>query len=538
MKAFAKRIWFLAALLVMATLPLRPASAQASFTGVVTYRSGKNAYLQSGTTGILAHLDSSNDPELMDGVKRGKVVTVTGAQIPFNQGGYVIPEITDAMIVSISDGGASAATVSASLGALGNELMAVRVRVEGTKGDLAAKLQISPDKLAEYSEDQVLVATGVLSANTSGMILLGAGVQPKATPAPTEAPTPEPTSVPTDTPEPTAPPTGTPEPTAPPTDTPALTAPPTNTPAPTAAPAGAGDGAGAGYGAGTGQGEGTGVQGTGPGADGSGTGSGEGEEPGTAVSGGIGSTGDGTSTAAQEPGHETAAGGADTAPSSPVTAQATAQATAKPSPEATAATASITPKATTAATAGSTPKTTAQATAEVTAIATPAPTVIATASVTAAPTAKATKRATQRPTQTSTPTAAPTVSPTPKAAEPTRQKETAPPTATEESFAAPTPIDLMPQTASPQPASTPEKPEPTPTVREAPQIEVQVLASFTPEPTASPAATEASSPAPEEGQERDIAPFAGLLFLGGMGSMVLGCGYVLFRQIVKKKQPR
>ena len=96
----------------------------------------------------------------------------------------------------------------------------------------------------------------------------------------------------------------------------------------------------------------------------------------------------------------------------------------------------------------------------------------------------------------------------------------------------------MPQTASPQPASTPEKPEPTPTVREAPQIEVQVLASFTPEPTASPAATEAPSPAPEEGQERDIAPFAGLLFLGGMGSMVLGCGYVLFRQIVKKKQSR
>ncbi len=42
------------------------------------------------------------------------------------------------------------------------------------------------------------------------------------------------------------------------------------------------------------------------------------------------------------------------------------------------------------------------------------------------------------------------------------------------------------------------------------------------------------TPPPEEPPES--AAFAGLLFLGGLGSMILGCVYVLFRQIKKKKR--
>ena len=44
----------LAALLVLTGLPFYAATAESSFTGVVTYRSGKNVYLQSGSQGILA----------------------------------------------------------------------------------------------------------------------------------------------------------------------------------------------------------------------------------------------------------------------------------------------------------------------------------------------------------------------------------------------------------------------------------------------------------------------------------------------------
>ena len=204
----------LAVLLVVTTLPVRPCVADTAFTGVVTYRSGKNVYLQNGTTGKLAFLDSSNDAALMEQVKRGKVVTVSGAAMTYDQAGYSIPEITDAMILNVSDSGASASTVSVSLGELGNGLMAVRVRVEATKVQLAAaQLQLSLD---DYADDQVLVVTGVLSANTKGKIILGASIKPKATPEPTAEPTPTPTAEPTPTPEPASTPTPTPtyEPTA------------------------------------------------------------------------------------------------------------------------------------------------------------------------------------------------------------------------------------------------------------------------------------------------------------------------------------
>ena len=143
----------LAVLLVLTALPVRPCVADTTFTGVVTYRSGKNVYLQNGATGKLAFLDSSNDAALMEQVKRGKVVTVSGAAMTYDQAGYSIPEITDAMILNVSDSGASASTVSASLGELGNGLMAVRVRVEATKGELAAaQLQLSLD---DFADDQM-----------------------------------------------------------------------------------------------------------------------------------------------------------------------------------------------------------------------------------------------------------------------------------------------------------------------------------------------------------------------------------------------
>ena len=74
----------LAALLVLTGLPFYAATAESSFTGVVTYRSGKNVYLQSGSQGILAFLDSTNDPDKMDAVQVGTVITVSGASMTLN----------------------------------------------------------------------------------------------------------------------------------------------------------------------------------------------------------------------------------------------------------------------------------------------------------------------------------------------------------------------------------------------------------------------------------------------------------------------
>ena len=129
----------LATLLLLTAVPFCPAAAGGSFTGQVTYysRSKREAYLQNGTTGKLARLDKSNG-DLLDAVAVGKVVTVSGYDMFFEPSGYKIPEISDAMIESISDSGASASTVSATIDQLGNGLMAVRVRVRDTKAAFVA----------------------------------------------------------------------------------------------------------------------------------------------------------------------------------------------------------------------------------------------------------------------------------------------------------------------------------------------------------------------------------------------------------------
>ena len=197
-----RRILGLLAALLLAALLCCPAAAQSSFTGKVTLysRSKREAYVQNGTTGKLVRLDKSNGDRL-DEIKAGKVLTVSGFEVTHEQGGYLLPEISDAMIESISDGGASATTVNATLDQLGNGLMAVRVRVKGTKAQLSsANLQLSLDG---YEDGQTLTVTGVLSANTHGRIILGASIQAEA-PATPEA---EPTSAPSPTPDPTEPPT-------------------------------------------------------------------------------------------------------------------------------------------------------------------------------------------------------------------------------------------------------------------------------------------------------------------------------------------
>ena len=143
----------LATLLLLTAVPFCPAAAGGSFTGQVTYysRSKREAYLQNGTTGKLARLDKSNG-DLLDAVAVGKVVTVSGYDMFFEPSGYKIPEISDAMIESISDSGASAATVSATIDQLGNGLMAVRVRVRDTKAAfVAANIQLSLDA---YGDEQ------------------------------------------------------------------------------------------------------------------------------------------------------------------------------------------------------------------------------------------------------------------------------------------------------------------------------------------------------------------------------------------------
>ena len=110
----------LAALLVLTGLPFYAATAESSFTGVVTYRSGKNVYLQSGSQGILAFLDSTNDPDQMAAVRVGTVITVSGEPMTLNQAGYHIPELIDAMIVDISGTQNLPSPVSATVDQLGD----------------------------------------------------------------------------------------------------------------------------------------------------------------------------------------------------------------------------------------------------------------------------------------------------------------------------------------------------------------------------------------------------------------------------------
>ena len=70
-----KRIGVLLAALLLIAIPFYPVTAESAFTGVVTFRSGKNVYLQNGTRGILAFLDSTNDPDQMAAVRVGTVIT-------------------------------------------------------------------------------------------------------------------------------------------------------------------------------------------------------------------------------------------------------------------------------------------------------------------------------------------------------------------------------------------------------------------------------------------------------------------------------
>ncbi len=151
-----------------------------NFTGVVTYRSGKEAYLQDGDRGLVALLDSSNAQADLDAVQVGKLVTVTGEAMTMNRSGYHIPEIVDAMIVEVKDTEATAASAAATIDQLNDGLMARLVRVKATKKALAeANLQLDLDK---YLEEQVLTVTGVLSADIHGRVLLGATIQAEHVP--------------------------------------------------------------------------------------------------------------------------------------------------------------------------------------------------------------------------------------------------------------------------------------------------------------------------------------------------------------------
>ena len=159
----------LAVLLVLTGLPFYAATAESSFTGVVTYRSGKEAYLQSGSRGLLAFLDSTNDPDQMAAVRVGTVITVSGESMTLNQAGYHIPELIDAMIVDISGTQNLPSPISATMDQLGDGLMAVRVQVRATKAAFeVANIQLS---LGAYGDDQLLIVTGVLSANIRGRII-------------------------------------------------------------------------------------------------------------------------------------------------------------------------------------------------------------------------------------------------------------------------------------------------------------------------------------------------------------------------------
>lgn len=156
---------------------LDPAS---SFTGIVTYRSGKTVYLQNRETARLVLLDSTNSQANLDAIQKGRVVTVTGNSMLMEQSGYQIPEIMDAMIVEVADTNTAVAPTAAAIEDLGDGLMARLVRVKTTKAALAAaNLQLD---LNGYLDEQTLTVTGVLSANSSGRILLGTDIQAEHVP--------------------------------------------------------------------------------------------------------------------------------------------------------------------------------------------------------------------------------------------------------------------------------------------------------------------------------------------------------------------
>ena len=89
---------------------------------------------------------------------------------------------------------------------------------------------------------------------------------------------------------------------------------------------------------------------------------------------------------------------------------------------------------------------------------------------------------------------------------------------------------------------------PTPAPTETPAIRVSILTPTPPQeggaigadPPAIRVSTFApkSSPTPTPPPEEPPAQFAGYLFLGGLGSMILGCVYVLFRAFKRKKRPK
>ena len=518
----------LAVLLVLMALPVHPCVADTSFTGVVTYRSGKNVYLQNGATGKLAFLDSSNDAALMEQVKRGKVVTVSGAAMTYDQAGYSIPEITDAMILNVSDSGASASTVSASLGELGNGLMAVRVRVEATKGELvAAQLQLSLD---DYADDQMLVVTGVLSANTQGRIILGASVKPKATPEPTAAPTPAPTAEPTPAPTPVLEPTATSKPTS--TPGPVLTATPeptsTPTPEPTATtPATTKPDSGTGYDPNTG--EGTGENGTGADGDVSGSGSNPGSsgEP-IADPGNDPSAPEQTNPSNQDnpSSSETGASPSASVPSAPLDASVS------------------TPGAPTLDDASASPQSFAPDT-----VSEPEPTQppqLTNAPSAPASTPSATEHQTAQPTASIKPSPKPaaTAAPTPRPKQ--KSSPTASPTDTPVSTAAPVPTDTPMPTDTPAPIPSPTVPPAsvqTPTPLPVPIVEKESTSPPQRNQSKGNAAPSAqaeadppsSTPSPEEPAALELS---GLLFLGGIGSMALGCIYGLIHAVKKKKRSK
>lgn len=145
-----------------------------TFTGVVTYRDGRKAYLQNGTEGVLALLDDGNDSNDLAAVQVGKMVTVTGIALKLNAGGYRVPEIQDAAITAVEDTAEVAVAAAASIAQLGNDLMARLVRVDAAKAELVeAGIQVD---LQGFEDAEPLRVVGVLSADDQGRVLLGATV--------------------------------------------------------------------------------------------------------------------------------------------------------------------------------------------------------------------------------------------------------------------------------------------------------------------------------------------------------------------------
>ncbi len=141
-----------------------------TFTGVVTYRDGRNVYLQNGDTSRLVLLDGSNSQADMAAIQKGRVVTVTGYSMLLEQSGYQIPEIIDTMITEVTGIEGTVTPTAATIDDLDNDLMTRLVQVKATKQELTtAQLQLSLDG---YPDLTSLIVTGVLSANDSGRILL------------------------------------------------------------------------------------------------------------------------------------------------------------------------------------------------------------------------------------------------------------------------------------------------------------------------------------------------------------------------------